>query len=257
MRERERNANKEVASSTLDATGTFRVARDPGTEVDVSKVVRALFLAAGGLVVVHLLGLVSTYGFGHGNVLGLVPFFNLDQEVNAPSWFSSALALVGAGLFFVLWRRLLFDGKRSREWLILSLIFVFVSVDESVSVHERLIRPVREWLDLSGLLYFAWVVPYGLAVVILAVALLPFFWRLEPEAWQRFIMAAAIYLTGAVGLELIGGLLFESLGEKRNLAYDLVITCEESLEMAGLILLIRAQLLSLGKHHPVMQVSLR
>ncbi len=73
----------------------------------------------------------------------------------------------------------------------------------------------------------------------------------------RLIVAAVVYLTGAVGVELVGGLIYESLGEQRNLTYDLVITCEETLEMTGLILLIRAQLLFLRKHLPVMRLSLR
>ncbi len=257
MGERESNASKQVASSTSRASVTPRVDTDPDTFIDVAKVVRALFLAAGGLVLLHLVGLVSAYGFGHGNVFGVVPFFHLDLEVNAPSWFSSVLALVGAALFFVIWRRLLFDGKRSLEWFLLSVIFVFISVDESASLHEMLIVPVRDWLGLSGLLYFAWVVPYGLAVLILTVALLPFLRRLEGEVRWRLIVAAVVYLAGAVGVELVGGLIYESLGEQRNLTYDLVITCEETLEMAGLILLIRAQLLFLRKHLPVMRLSLR
>ena len=257
MSEQKRSVESRLPASRFRASRTLRVEADSHPFIDVAKVVRALFLAAGGLVLLHLLGLVSTYGFGHGNVFGFVPFFNLDLEDNAPSWFSAVLAPAGACLFFVIWRRLLFEGKRSLQWLLLSLIFVFISVDESASLHEMLITPVREWLDLSGLLYFAWVVPYGLAVLILATTLLPFILRLEREVRRRLILAAVVYLGGALGLELVGGLIYESLGEQRNLTYDLVITCEETLEMAGLILLIRAQLLFLRKHLPVMQLSLR
>ncbi len=245
-----------VSSPAGPARETPRPTNDPGIVVNVARVVGSLVFVAGVLVVIHLLGVVSTYAFGHGNVFGLVPFFNLDLEGNAPTWFSSVLAVVGAALFLLLWRQVLVDGKRSRAWLFLSFIFVYISIDEFTAIHERIILPVREGLDLSGLFYFAWVVPYGLAVAIIAVALAPFLRRLELEARRRFIVAAVVYLSGALGLELIGGRLFESL-EGRNLTYDLVVMCEETLEMAGLILLIRAQLLLLGEHHPVTQVSLR
>jgi hypothetical protein len=234
-----------------------RVTHPPSTTIDVSRVVGWLALAAGGLVLIHLLGLVSTYAFGHGRLLGIVPFFDLDLEVNAPTWYSSVLALMGASLFLILWRQVPLDGKRRRPWFVLSMLFVYISVDEFASLHERLIVPVRESLSLSGLLYFAWVVPYGLAVAILAVALLSFVSRLEPVVRVRFITAAVVYLSGAIGMELIGGWLFESNGQQRNLTYDLVATCEEILEMAGLILLIRAQLLLLRQHRPIMEVSLR
>lgn len=246
-----------VSPSIQPASGTPRAARDPRAVIDVSRVVRGLAFVAGGLVLLHLLGLVSKYALGHGNVFGLVPFFDLDLEANAPSWFSSALAFIGAALFLLLWRQVPLDGKRSRVWLFLSFLFVYISIDEFASIHERLIIPVRETFDLSGLLYFAWVVPYGMLVAILAVALLPFLRRLDPEVRRRFIIAAIVFLSGAVGMELIGGRLYESLDQQRNLTYDLITTCEEILEMTGLILLIRAQLLLLRQRRPVTQVSLR
>ena len=75
-----------TALGTVQAAGsareTPRPANDPGIVVNIARVVRSLVFVAGVLVVIHLLGVVSTYAFGHGNVFGLVPFFNLDLEGN-------------------------------------------------------------------------------------------------------------------------------------------------------------------------------
>ena len=47
-------------------------------------------------------------------------------------------------------------------WTRLALVFVYLSLDEALSFHERLNRPVRDLLDTSGALYYAWVIPYAL-----------------------------------------------------------------------------------------------
>jgi hypothetical protein len=96
-----------------------------------------------------------------------------------------------------------------------------------------------------------------LCVAILGLSLWPFFRRLEPEVRHRFATSAVVYLSGAIGMELIGGWVFESLAEQRNLTYDLITSVEETLEFVGLILLVRAQLLLLAERVPETQVRLR
>ncbi len=51
------------------------------------------------------------------------------------------------------------------RWFILSLVFVFLAIDENTQIHEIVADYVRPKLgsDLSGLLYWAWVVPYFIA----------------------------------------------------------------------------------------------
>ena len=50
-------------------------------------------------------------------------------------------------------------------------------------------------------------------------------------------MASSIYIGGSIGFELIGGYYAELHGLK-NLAYNMLTSTEESLEMAGIILFI-------------------
>ena len=84
----------------------------------------------------------------------------------------------------------------------------YASLDEALSFHEGLSIPVRDALDVSGVLYFAWVIPYGIAVLILGAACLRFVLRLDRATRNLFIVAGALYVGGAVGFELIGGWLF-------------------------------------------------
>jgi hypothetical protein len=51
-------------------------------------------------------------------------------------------------------------------WIILSIIFLFLSVDNISSIHERLATPTRYLLGTSGFLYYAWVIPYSMALCV-------------------------------------------------------------------------------------------
>ena len=50
-------------------------------------------------------------------------------------------------------------------------------------------------------------------------------------------MAGVLFLSGAIGLELIGGSYFAAHGEL-NMSYVLIVTVEETLEMVGAAVLL-------------------
>ena len=54
-------------------------------------------------------------------------------------------------------------------------------------------------------------------------------------------MAATLFIGGAIGVELVGGRHVELHG-RQNWTYSMIVTVEESLEMAGLIVFIWALL---------------
>jgi hypothetical protein len=196
------------------------------------------------LVLASLGGLVAKFYFGDPWFHGLVPMFDLDVERNIPSFFSTGLILLCAGMMAALAYR---EPRSNRPgWQGLSLIFVVLSADELVSLHERLIEPVRATLHTSGVLYFAWVVPYGVAAILIGLLYLRFLFRLPRLTRNRMIVAGCVYVGGAVGLELVGGAYLEILHDQHNLPYELLTTVEESLEMAGMILLLRALLKHFG-----------
>lgn len=200
--------------------------------------IAALAATAALLVAVNLAGVTAKFHFGAPPLQGWVARFDLDGERNIPSLFSTGLILLCAGLMFAIAR--IDQGPNRIGWRGLTSIFVFLAADELVSLHERLIEPLRATLHTSGVLYFAWLIPYGIAVLLIAALYLRFLLRLPDTTRRRMIAAGAVYLAGAVGLELIGGAYLESLGNRHNLPYELLTTLEETLEMAGMVLLARS-----------------
>src|SRR5690606_2124325 len=104
------------------------------------------------------------------------------------------------------------------------------AVDEFAIIHERLIKPVREALGTGGLLYFAWIIPYLVAVFALAVLVGPTLWRLGGRFRLLFGLSAGLFLAGAVGVEMLGGRHYEARSGDVDLTYRLYQTVEECLE---------------------------
>jgi hypothetical protein len=181
----------------------------------------------------------------------------VELELNVPSFFSAALMAAAAMLFaliFVCERRR--TGTRSMEWGLLGLGFVAMAFDELMSVHERLIEPVRAMLGAGelGILYFAWVVPGFILTLTLAGCFLRFYLRLPERTRYLTRLAAVMFLGGALGLELAEGYHVEQFG-KETAIYFLLTTFEETLEMAGLVVLIGALVDYVSDHFPTISLA--
>lgn len=217
----------------------------PPTEVNPAKIARTLGAVAVLLVLASIGGQLSKYLLGHGNLYGLVKLFYVDAESNFPTLFSIFL-LFGAALLLAL-IAILKEREGAPDlskWRILAGGFLLMSVDEAVSLHERLVRPMRALLGDDaqlGIFYYAWVIPGIALVCVLALSFLGFLRRLPRETRLTFMIAGALYIGGAIGVELIGGR-YEELHGDQSLTYSMIATVEESLEMAGIILFIRGLL---------------
>lgn len=219
-----------------------------------SSIARALGAIALLLVLASIAGQLMVYLTGHEHVFGLVRLFNVGTELNLPAFFSTFLLLVAALLLAVI---TILEKKRSAShvshWTVLSFGFLFMAVDEAVTLHEMLVEPTRKLLgdgDL-GAFYFAWVIPGSVLVLVLGLYFLKFLLHLPAKTRFTFLVAAILYLGGAIGFELIGGRYAELHGT-HNLAYNMISTVEESLEMAGVIIFIWALLQYIaGKHKEV------
>ncbi len=74
---------------------------------------------------------------GLDKLLELHPFFfDLDREMNLPTWVATAQLAVAAALSFGAAR--LAEIPASRGWLMLAALLAFVSLDEQVGLHEYL-----------------------------------------------------------------------------------------------------------------------
>lgn len=198
------------------------------------------------LVLAH----VAVVGFGPGrgidSVTGLGRILHLNGEKNAPALFATALLLLAA-LAFALWARAAIGGARARRmWQLLAALFVLLALDEYFSVHERLSVPVRTMFDLHGTpFHYAWILPYGLGVAALAALFLPIYLRLPRRTQLGFALAAALFLSGAFGMQVVGAVVLTSHGEDSTF-YAIASTLEETLELAGVVVLIHTLLRGLA-----------
>lgn len=196
------------------------------------------------LVLLSMAGQFAKFVMGHAFLTELAPLFYVDQERNIPTYFSVLLILLAALLLAVI--AILNNKQRlfhRSKWAILSAGFLLMAFDEAFEFHERLNIPVgRLFGDGSfGVFYFPWVIPGIALVFVLGLYFLRFLLDLPTKTRLRFLLAAALYLGGAIGVELIGSHHAELYGYE-NWAYSLIVTLEESLEMAGLLVFIWALL---------------
>lgn len=220
-----------------------------------SQVITALAGLTSVLLILHGLGVYSTYGLGHPFAKGFVPLFNLDTECNIPTFFSTLLLLVASLLLY--WIAYVVDQAGSKyviNWRILSVIFIYLAMDESAQIHELLIQPLRNAFHLGGVFYWSWVIAGLAGVSLLGAIYIRFVIDLPSQLRGKLLLAAALYLTGALVFEMVGGN-YASLHGVANLPYQFLTTAEELLEILGLIVLIDALLKYLQSSQTSLVVS--
>lgn len=200
------------------------------------------------LVTTHALSLFGYFELGRDHQLGLFRLFNLNEEGNVPTWFAATTLLLSASLLAVVWRSARAAGDRyARHWGFLALIFLFIAIDEASSIHELLILPLRELLSAEGALYFAWVVPYGIAVVVFALAYARFLLAIPRRTALGLAAAAVVFVSGALGMEMVSPWVYDWTGEV-SLPMFVLLLVEETLEMLGVAILVHTLLDHLARH---------
>jgi hypothetical protein len=139
----------------------------------------------------------------------------------------------------------------------LACIFLMLSLDEAVSLHEYLIEPLRHKFQLSGYLRFPWVILGGLFVLVFAFSYLKFFLALPKNMKVLFFTSGFIYVLGVIGFEMIGGSLYVAFDDfsENSLPYMVVMTIEETLEMCGVVFFIFTLLHYLKAYKPTFKLA--
>jgi hypothetical protein len=197
--------------------------------------VTAAWLIAGDTALVAFYVAYTQAGAFHWFVHGL---FNLNGEANLPAWYTSAQLLLAAVPFFVTAFAVRPDPAAPR-WLFAlgGAGLVFLSADEIVGFHESvtaLLRPVS-FMPRFGGDHGMWVPVYlgviGIVVLMTARPLLRV-WRAAPRGSAILLAGALVFVTGAVGLEVLsyGGLRANGPSGR---TYMLFVAAEEGLELLG------------------------
>ena len=168
----------------------------------------------------------------------LVDLFNVNGEASVPTWFSSVMLLICAGLIAIIaWMKKVEQERYTRYWSVLAIIFLYLSIDEVAEIHEKLAPPLREFFGATGFLYFSWVIAGAPLVIIFALVYLRFLFHLPPRTRNLFILAGVLYVGGAIVVESIWAYMWYN-GNGSGTPYLIKSVIEEVLEMSGIVVFI-------------------
>lgn len=170
-------------------------------------------------------------------------YFNFNLENNFPSYFSALLLFFSALLLALIYK--LADGadKYKKRWLLLSVVFLFLSLDEALKIHERIEQVSRLVFTnkMNGFLFWTWIIPYVLLALIVAIFCFRMVIQLPKAIRNKFILSGSLYVFAAAGTESIEGHLMKITAED-PVVLMITTTIQELLEMVSIIIFISALL---------------
>lgn len=173
--------------------------------------------------------------------------FNLDGDLSIPAWFSSVQLLTVSVLLFLISRQDLDKHPLPNSlFTIGGFLFFFLALDEGVAIHEQFtglaIRLSFDWMLFKGN-HGAWITGYMMVAV-------PAVWMARPyirKAWKHFrdeaqlaLSGVVVFVTGAVGFEIISYLFLRSA--QSSALYKTEVIFEEFFEMSGVSIMLYAVL---------------
>jgi hypothetical protein len=226
-----------------------------------SRVLRVLGAVTASLVVLSFALQVVKLRMPYLELNRMINFFDVDREQNLPTFYSALLLFVTSLLLALIAT----IKRQNREglvahWIGLAIGFLYISMDDMLVLHENLAIPVQNALrpHLPRFLYFAWVLPAGVLVLAVALVYLRFVLALPRRSRRLFVLSGAVYVLGALGMEMLSGAIYAANGESPNsLLYSLATSLEEGGEMGGVVLFIYALLDHLAICYGHVEIGLR
>jgi len=201
----------------------------------------------GLVILIHLLNACHTLGHrivdeGYWSDPSLSNIFSVQGEGTVPAWFSGVMlwsAGLGAmGLAVVEYSK---TQLISLQWGLLGGVFFYLSADEVLGLHENFNTPARQVLGGPDAIASPWVIFGASFVVIVGLASLPLLLGLSRMVRNTMILSGIVYLSGAIGIELLGENIKFGLADGHgSKLYTLLFTLEEFLEMLGVVIFIHA-----------------
>lgn len=151
----------------------------------------------------------------------LLQLFDLDEENNLPTWYSSFLLLNNAFLLALVARA--HDTQDKLQWTLMSLGFFILSIDEVAGLHET----------FNSAIEMNWAIPGAILVLLIGAAFIPFLRRLRRGLAVMFVLSGTVFVSGAIIIELLS----EDM-DSDSLGYMLAVAVEEGFEMFGAWLLL-------------------
>ena len=202
-------------------------------EISARKSFLVTLSVIGVMLLLHISAMIAQYGMGVPKNNFFVHLFNMEYENNLPSLWSGLLLLYASFLLYCVSKQKFKENDRFKWlWALLSLAFFYLCMDEVFELHEKAMAPTHKLLHTSGIFYYSWIIPAGIAVIIMGLV---FVFNLPARTRNLFILSAIIYAGSAIGFELLEGPIDQS-GQWMSLPYAFMVMIEETLEMFGMCL---------------------
>lgn len=194
------------------------------------------------LALMHITQMSLYYYFDDEDVFDWIKLLDFDYEGNLPSLYS-AMALAFSSLLLAL---ITTHHKQAQQpylaWLGLALIFLFLALDEGAAIHEKIGDLTEDYvIDTDGYLYFEWVIPYAILMLVFVISYTRFLFRLPKDIAIQFFIAGTMFLTGAMGLEMLSAQEADT-HHTNTVTYSVLYTIEELLEMTAIVVFVNGLL---------------
>lgn len=248
--------NPALPPSPLDARHHDRrpaSADGPAVALDLRRAVRWLAVAIVGLLAMAVLGRVLHFtGLATRSytVQQVMRVFEVDAEQSVPTWFSCLLLLAAAALLLLVGQlRRAARAPMARHWTALGAIFVLLSIDEVVGLHNTEFVSEETARGISDYFAIPWVFQ-GIAVVaVVGLAYLRFLVALPRATRRGFVLAGVIYVGGALVMEMVGASYIVRYTDAHP-AVAAVVLVEEAMEMLGALVLVATLVRHLEAEYP-------
>ena len=186
---------------------TSHAGNRPTLHVSRTHVRRGLFVIVALLLAASTLVKSFNVAWGNDYIFGLLRLLWVDQEGNLPTWFSSAILLLGAILAIIIARSTRGEGRPHVGWHLLAGLLLMLAIDEVAGIHEILARYARRadgfgFFPENGLT-FGWVLLAMPPVTVACWLAARFFRTLPGPGRNRLGAGLAIFLAGALGVEAL------------------------------------------------------
>lgn len=177
---------------------------------------------------------------------------NFNNERNVPAIFSGMLHFATSYLLVVIALSKLKIKNTKWFWGSLSLIFLFLGLDEIFTIHERMSSNIFD-LEENTIYFYNWVLVYIVGLLLLSVIFIKPLLSLPKKTLFKFILAGFVFVFGAIVLETIGAnIVFQAELSHEEMAiqplFFILATFEELFEMLGVTLFIYALLDFINKY---------
>jgi hypothetical protein len=167
-----------------------------------------------------------------------VRLFQLNEEQNLPTWYSSALLLFCAAVSWAISvSEKLPKAPSATQWKILGLLFLAFSIDETATIHERFLDLLARTLEVHRVLSYEWLIPGIIIIVGITFWFVLFAARLPPGVRGLFIAGWVVFVSGLLLFETLAGYAHPLQTHRQKMLHILFTSVEELLEMVGVCLL--------------------